>query len=591
MHQQSAPTLFEFFVRFYRPYKFYVLIFVLCAGSVGLHGIANSYFTKRIIDALVSADDNPQFIRSVIFAGVFIILTFEMHNLCWRTINYVTIKIAPVIRNQVVTHVFQHVHAQSPHFFSKNPGGSISAQITILSENMERIASTVAVRLIKGAVQLFAALLVMYAVHSLFSIGLLIWVIGFIAISWLYSKKIRRLSAAKARSESQVAGKMVDSVSNFSSVRLFSGAIFESAYLGRFLRHMKRRFRRKERFLLKFYLLQGFSITLLMAFMFFVLIYLYVAHQVSIGDFALILGCSLAVTDNVWRLTERADEMHDAVGKCNQCLESLFSTTHRLVENPARQLIVSKGHIAFENVQFHYAPSTPLFENTTIIIPPGQKVGLVGLSGSGKSTFLSLIARLYDPVSGRILIDGQDLCDVAHRSVHSQIGIVTQDPILFHRSLLENIRYGRLAATDEEVIRASKLACVKEFADRLPHRYHSLLGERGANLSGGQRQRIAIARVFLKDAPILILDEATSHLDSVTESIINASLGEFMEGRTTLIASHRLSTLSAMDRLLVFNQGAIVEDGTHHQLLMREQGTYRRLWQRLTASFGVCYPT
>jgi ATP-binding cassette subfamily B protein len=266
----------------------------------------------------------------------------------------------------------------------------------------------------------------------------------------------------------------------------------------------------------------------------------------------------------------------------------------------AATLKCEHGKIQFKTVQFHYHGSQQvldtgiaadtavpdiLFQNKSITIAAGQKVGLVGYSGGGKSTFVNLILRFYDVTAGAILIDGQDIRTVTQDSLRANIAMIPQDPSLFHRSLLDNIRYGRINATDTEVIAAAKRAHAHEFIAKLPNGYNSLVGERGIKLSGGQRQRIAIARAILKNAPILILDEATSQLDSVTEKLIQESLWELMQHKTTIVIAHRLSTLLHMDRILVFDQGKIVADGTHNELLAQAGGLYQQLWQAQVGGF------
>ncbi len=250
----------------------------------------------------------------------------------------------------------------------------------------------------------------------------------------------------------------------------------------------------------------------------------------------------------------------------------------------AKPLVVTKGHIKFEQVTFYYKEDNSLFEQLDVEIQAGTKVGLVGASGSGKTTFVNLILRFFDVESGRILIDGQDIAQVTQDSLHEQIAMIPQDTSLFHRSLMENIRYGRLEATDQEVIEAAKRAHCHEFISSLPEGYHTLVGERGIKLSGGQRQRIAIARAMLKNAPILVLDEATSALDSVTEKYIQVALSSLMQGRTVIVIAHRLSTLAEMDRILVFDQGHIIEDGNHPTLLAK-QGHYAKLWHMQAGGF------
>jgi ATP-binding cassette subfamily B protein len=250
----------------------------------------------------------------------------------------------------------------------------------------------------------------------------------------------------------------------------------------------------------------------------------------------------------------------------------------------AKDIHIIKGEIQFDHVSFTYKNTKTLFKDKSVTISPGQKVGLVGYSGGGKTTFVNLILRLYDVDNGCIQIDGQDIATVTQDSLRAHIGMIPQDSSLFHRSLMENIRYGRTDATDDEVIEAAKRAHAHEFIEQLPEGYASLVGERGIKLSGGQRQRIAIARAMLKNAPILILDEATSALDSVTEHVIQVAITDLMQGKTSLVIAHRLSTLLHMDRILVFDKGKIVEDGTHSELLAKA-GLYKTLWDAQVGGF------
>jgi ATP-binding cassette subfamily B protein len=251
---------------------------------------------------------------------------------------------------------------------------------------------------------------------------------------------------------------------------------------------------------------------------------------------------------------------------------------HAINDKPnACQFIMQKGKIDFKNVNFGYKDSKNLFQDLSVSIIEKQKVGLVGYSGSGKSTFVNLIIRLFDIKSGKILIDNQDITDVTQHSLRKNIGFIPQEPVLFHRTLMENIRYGKLDASDDEVIEAAQKAHADEFIINLPNGYYSLVGERGIKLSGGQKQRIAIARAIIKDPAILIMDEATSSLDSVTEQLIQDSLKQLMGNRTVLVVAHRLSTLLSMDRILVFDKGVIVEDGTHQDLLAQGK-LYTTLW-------------
>jgi ATP-binding cassette subfamily B protein len=392
------------------------------------------------------------------------------------------------------------------------------------------------------------------------------------------------LSETHAESQSVVSGQVTDSITNASNIRIFAKRPYEVLRLNNYLDVTRHKHQAKERFLLMLNSVQGTLIAVMLSCMLYFLSHLYTTKEISLGDFPLILGITMDVAYITWFTMSQVDEFNKAVGKCKQCLKSLIAHQEIIEQVDAQNLLVTKGNIVFENVTFAYNGMTTLFQNKSIIINAGQKVGLVGYSGSGKSTFVSLILRLYDVTGGNIYIDGQDIRNVTQDSLRDNIALIPQDPSLFHRTLMENIRYGRTDATDIEVIEAAKKAHAHQFISKLPEGYQSPVGERGVKLSGGQRQRIAIARAILKNAPILILDEATSQLDSVTENDIQKSLTELMQNKTTIVIAHRLSTLLHMDRILVFDQGKIVEDGTHMKLLDKNN-LYKTLWDAQVGGF------
>ncbi len=285
----------------------------------------------------------------------------------------------------------------------------------------------------------------------------------------------------------------------------------------------------------------------------------------------------------VWTVADKAPEFFQSIGIAKQAL-SVMQDPQDILDHPqAVALKVKQGEIVFENVSFCYG-KRKIFHNKNLHIAPGEKVGLVGYSGAGKSTFVNLILRFFPVEKGRILIDGQDIAAVTLESLRSSIALIPQDPTLFHRTLEENIRYGDVEASQDEVLIAAKLAHCDEFIKACPKGYNSLVGERGTKLSGGERQRIAIGRAMLLKAPILLLDEATSALDSVTEKYIQESLDKLMKNRTTIIVAHRLSTLSKMDRILVFDQGKVIEQGTHLELLSKKSH-YAHMWQMQAGGF------
>lgn len=583
MNIPLTQNLWSFIWYFLKGYKRFITPFVCLAMMTGFWAPLNSWLIKYIIDSLSAAQLN-NVISLVLWPAVFFVLNFEVHNLCWRGMNYLNYKFEPVIKNQIISETFGYVHRHTNQFFQDNLAGRITNQITRLADNVERIVHDLSRHMLRCVVLLVVSLVSMYSVDPRFFYSLLVWFFGFIFLGMYTSKRFVNLSEDHAASESIVSGQLVDSISNASNVRIFARRIYEISYLEKALLLMKNTFRTKELLGIKVSLIQGPSISIMLGFMLYFLIHLRMNNSVSLGDFALILGLSVEVGFMTWWALEQVDELNKAIGKCNQSLSMIFIPLGIQDKENASELLITNGQIDFSAVKFHYKGTTPLFQNKSVTIVGGQKVGLVGYSGSGKTTFASLILRLYDVTDGRILIDNQDIRDVTQDSLRQAIAMIPQDPSLFHRSLMENIRYGRVDATDEEVIEAAKRAHAHEFISKAPQGYEALVGERGVKLSGGQRQRIAIARAILKNAPILILDEATSQLDSLTENDIQESLWGLMKGKTTIVIAHRLSTLLHMDRILVFDQGKIIEDGSHNDLLTKG-GLYKTLWSAQVGGF------
>jgi ATP-binding cassette subfamily B protein len=389
-----------------------------------------------------------------------------------------------------------------------------------------------------------------------------------------------------AGARAAVIGVIADILTNMASVRLFASKRFEHSYLKRSVDFSVERDQTRDWFFLKLHALQGGSFLLFQVVCFWWMLNGLVSKTISPGDFVLVLTLNLHIIENFWNIAKEMRDFWEKMGNIVQGLKIIQSPIDIHDSSDAQQLVVTKGEIVFDNVQFQYHDAESLFEHESVVIKSGQKVGLVGYSGSGKSTFVNLILRLFDVTAGKIMIDGQDIREVTQDSLHEAIAMIPQDPSLFHRSLIENIIYGRRDATRDEVVIAAKRAYAHEFIVELSLGYNTQVGERGVRLSGGQRQRIAIARAILKNAPILILDEATSQLDSVTEGEIQESLWNLMQDKTTLVIAHRLSTLLHMDRILVFDQGSIVEDGSHEELLERN-GLYKKLWEAQIGGFLI----
>jgi ATP-binding cassette subfamily B protein len=406
----------------------------------------------------------------------------------------------------------------------------------------------------------------------------------FVGISFLLARRCQPYAFTASAARSETTGTIVDSVSNITSARLFARLGFERENLDRTLERELTAVRRSNSYSERVRWFQFSAAAALKIGVLYYALELWQRGAIEVGSFVMSVSLSLLIINEARNLSRRFLEFFEYIGNVANGVHTIVRA-HDVIDAPdAEPVPITRGSIEFRNVDFGYSNERRVFNQLSVTIPPGQSVGLVGLSGSGKSTFVSLVLRLFDPQSGQVLIDGTDIRRITQDSLHAQLSLIPQDPSLFHRTLLENIRYGRLEASDEEVIEAARKASAHEFIAQIKDGYHSMVGERGIKLSGGQRQRIAIARVILKNAPVLILDEATSSLDSITERAIQTTLDQVMKGKTVIVVAHRLSTVAHLDRILVFDQGRIVEDGSHADLLA-QRGAYYRLWSRQAGGF------
>ncbi|GGZ47692.1 ATP-binding cassette subfamily B multidrug efflux pump [Shewanella chilikensis] len=436
----------------------------------------------------------------------------------------------------------------------------------------------------------FTSMLVMIASADMrLMLPMLAWLAIYIGLLWYFVPKLKAVSTEQADARSTMTGRIVDSYTNIATVKLFSHTQQEAEYAQSSMKTFLDTVHRQMR------LVTGInvSVQLLNYFLAFsvaaVSIWLWSDSAISVGAIAIAVSLALRLNGMSQWIMWEISSLFENIGTVADGMSTLSKPTRILDAEDAKAILVEQGQIDFDKVSFHYGEQSGVLEGLDLQIKPGEKVGLVGRSGAGKSTLVNLLMRFHDVEKGRILIDGQDIRKVSQDSLRSQIGMVTQDTSLLHRSIRENILYGRPDATKEELEQAIIKAQASEFIASLtdPSGNTGLdaqVGERGVKLSGGQRQRIAIARVLLKDAPILILDEATSALDSEVEAAIQESLYQLMEGKTVIAIAHRLSTIAAMDRLIVLDQGKVVEQGSHQELI-RSKGIYAQLWAHQTGGF------
>jgi len=547
--------------------------------SAGLIPSIDSILLQKIIDTIESfSDDKAGSIVSVIFFWALgYALWWESLNIFWRIYDYVYLKSMPQIKGKIIEELYNYTQYHQHRFFQNNLAGHITNRITEGARSFEMIFAILTEKIIRKLAVVAFALVTMYSVHYVFASIFLAWVIVFIGISTFFSSTINKYSTIYARNKSLVAGKIVDSIANISAVRMFISFRFERKYLNHYINNTIKSDQDMQWFMFKLRYVLGLSCSIMIFAIIYYISILRAQLAITIGDCVLIITLCLAVVDDIWDLNQEVGDIFEEIGSFNQSMTLI--EPHAIADvKDAKNLIITEGKIEFKDVTFYYRNNTNIFKNKSVTINGNQKVGLVGFSGSGKTTFVSLITRLYDVGHGQILIDGQNIKDMTQESLRANISVIPQEPILFHRTIMENIRYGKKDATDDEVMEAAKLSHIHEFIAELPEKYDTLCGERGNNLSGGQRQRIVIARAILENAPILILDEATSSLDSNTESLIQESLNYLMKNKTVIVIAHRLSTLLNMDRILVFENGTVVEDGTHEELL-KDSKLYKKLWK------------
>jgi len=463
-------------------------------------------------------------------------------------------------------------------FFQERLAGSISSKLSDVANLAPKMLGFILNDFFRTSILLLVSIFFLSTVHYGFVIAILIWISLYAATGYIKMSNAVMLSNLKAESNSRIWGSIVDYIANMFSVKLFSSYSYENNRLTNKLTEFLSRTKTRDLYLRSYFMTQGCFFSIYIISCLCGMIYLKKHNLITTGDFALVFMLNFEIINRLIEITIIVKDFITNLGEVDQALTMLEDSPDIQDSDAAKDLVVNGGKIIFDSIKFNYKGTEELFHNKSVTIESAQKIGLVGYSGSGKSSFVNLILRLHDVTDGSILIDNQDIRDVTQDSLRMNISLIPQDPTLFHRSLRENIRYGKFDATEEEIILASKQAHAHEFIIKLPAGYESLVGERGVKLSGGQRQRIAIARAFLKNAPILILDEATSQLDSVTEKLIQESLAKLIKDKTTIVIAHRLSTLLDMDRILVFDQGKIVEDGAHEDLL-KKNGLYRTLWE------------
>ena len=541
------------------------------------------YILRHIIDTLNQFDTNRAsawpVLKILFLSGFSLWILVEFG---FRCRDFIRARAFSKLEADIRMTMFDHVQHHSPRYFNEHFAGSLSNKVNDMVTHVTIILLNIMVFL-PTLLTCVLSIAFFANVSGLFALILTAWVFVHFAIIFAFTPKCADYSNYHGISRSTLIGRMVDSFTNNFAVNLFCRFRYEKERIQVDQNDEQEKNHLSQRYVALMYSvvslvflvgaisLNGFTI------------YEWLKGNISTGQIIQVFNTIWNVIAILWISGEIIPQFFKSIGIVTQAY-TVMQDPQDVIDPPgAPDLQIKKGEIVFKNVSFYYG-DTKVFRNKNVHIRGGENVGLVGCSGAGKSTFVNLILRFYLVREGEILIDGQDIANVSLESLRRQVSLIPQDPILFHRSLKENIQYGRVEASDDEVIEAAKHAHCDEFIRKRPEGYDSLVGERGTKLSGGERQRIVIARALLAKTPILILDEATSALDSITEKYIQDSLDWLMKDRTTIVVAHRLSTLSKMDRILVFDQGVIIEEGSHKELMAKDSH-YAKLWKMQAGGF------
>jgi ATP-binding cassette subfamily B multidrug efflux pump len=586
-------TLVAFCWHYTRPVALWIVLMSITTALLAMGEVALFGFLGSLVDWLSTADKEGflarESVRLWLMGGMVLVglpLVSFLHSLIVQQTllgNY------PMIARW---QMHRYLLKQSMNFFANEFAGRVATKVMQTSLAVREAVMKIMDMMVYVLVY-FGTMIAMVASSDYrLASPLILWIIVYFSIVAYFVPRLKRVSQAQADARSMMTGRIVDSYTNINTVKLFSHSGRESIYARESMDGFLDTVYRQMRLVTLFQSLIYYNNVLIVFLIATLSIWLWLGSLVSVGAITVAVALALRLNGMSQWIMWEVSALFENIGVIHDGMQ-MMSRKREVRDDPnAGELVISKGEIGFEGIVFNYGKDGEagrVIEDLSLKIRPGEKVGVVGRSGAGKTTIVNLLLRFYDLEGGRISIDGQDISKVTQDSLRAQIGVVTQDTSLLHRSIRDNIAYSRPQASDEEIIGAAKRAKAWDFIEGLEDQHgrkglDAHVGERGVKLSGGQRQRIAIARVFLKDAPILVLDEATSALDSEVEAAIQESLFELMEGKTVIAIAHRLSTIASMDRLVVMNEGEIIETGTHKQLI-QGNGLYSELWARQSGGF------
>lgn len=562
-----------------------IALLLFYMGGTILGDIVMQLYYRDIIDTVAGAakDDAWQTLLSLLTEMTLVMIGY---NVCWRAADFCMTYFQSNVLRDLLEHSYAEITRRSYAFFAGQFTGGIVAKIRRYVSAFETLHDKLVFQFWQTTIALSGVLLIFAWQMPLMAVFFVVWSIGFLTVNIIFARYRMRYDEITAEADSAVTASLSDTVTNVLTMMVFAARKRE---IDTFHTIAVREYAARKKawtFTNIFFAFQATSMAILELGGLAIALLLWKQGSITGGAIVLVQFYFSMVMYRTWDIGRSVSDCFKAFANAKEFVE-ILTVEPEIVDPPKPvNLRISKGSIEFHSVDFHYQSGAPVLEKFSLHIPGGQKVGIVGYSGAGKSTLMKLLLRFLDVSAGSITIDGIDIRSVTQDDLRRALSFVPQEPMLFHRTLRDNIAYGKDTASDAAVIEAATRAHAHEFIERLPKGYATLVGERGIKLSGGERQRIALARVILKNAPILLLDEATSSLDSVSERYIQEELATVMEGKTTIAIAHRISTIKRMDRIVVMEQGRIVEDGSHEELL-RKNGTYATLWQHQSQGFLV----
>ena len=582
--KQGSIVIFKTYWKYAKEYPLLLTTAICGATLAQVANLLAPLYLRKLFNILVTNSPTIEHVHAlqmilVVVVGVWF-LDWAAKRMQGFTVTYAQSRIMTTLQ----MHAFKYLLGHSNNFFASNFAGSLTHKIKRFSSSFEMIFDGIIFQFYPMFLFVIGAVTILFLHNHTLGVALGVWAICFMLFQIYVSRLRQPLRVLRAEADTHVTATLADAISNQTTISLFSAKEFEQNVFQRVVEDWRNK--TTTLWFADEYIWMGIGLFMivLQAIMMFGAVYFWGQGLLTPGDFVLIQSYLLTTFGQLVGINRELRHFYGAVAEASEMLD-ILELPHEVTDVPhAATLDISKGQISFTQVAFSFHKDRGILTNFSLTITPKQKVAFVGPSGAGKSTLTKLLLRFFDVTKGSIEIDGQDISKVTQDSLREAISFVPQEPVLFHRTLMENIRYGRRDATDEEVFEAARKAHCHEFIATLSDGYHTFVGERGIKLSGGERQRVAIARAILKNSPILVLDEATSSLDSESENLIQDALQVLMQNKTVIVIAHRLSTIMKMDRIVVLEAGTIVADGTHSELL-EHGGLYQKLWSIQAGGF------